>query len=181
MNKEDFSTLWKMLTGVWPKLDTDEAVAAWWGLLGHYPAHQTTSSVRKWATGKRNAPTPADIIEGVRAIVAEQRSVDRHPSINAAKCYECAGTGFTWTSLEGHGTLARCTAKCLPPVVYPFDREQDGSKMNNAEWVKSLQKNAASLAAHRTKVGESAYLKERGYDPEKFRIQQGMIIARPGQ
>ena len=179
MNKEDFSTLWKMLTGVWPRLDTDEAVAAWWGLLGHYPAHQTTASVRKWATEKRTAPTPADIIEGVRAIVAEQRSVERHPSINAAKCYECAGTGFTWTSLEGHGTAARCTAKCLPPVVYPFDRADEGSKMNNHDWAQRLRENVALQAAHRAKIGDLAYLAERGYDPERYKFQQGMIIARP--
>lgn len=176
MTRDDFTTLWRMLTGLWPKLDTPETVAAWYGLLAHYPAHHATSAVRKWATERRTAPTPADVIDGIKAIASEQRR-NTPRAIDGARCDECDSTGFVWLDFDGQGTVRRCARGCMPPTER---REEHEIAAREPEaWILRFHETRVRTAARRRDLGESEYLRERGYDPARHRIVDGTIVVRP--
>ncbi|CAB4169648.1 hypothetical protein UFOVP1305_18 [uncultured Caudovirales phage] len=178
MNREDFGTLWKMLTGVWSRLDTDETVAAWWGLLAHYPAHHAQSAVRGWATDHRNAPTPADIIAGIKMIAAETQRQQPVKSISGSVCQECESVGFVFISLDGHGTVKRCSRGCMPRAGserLSTDREKT---VDREVWVERFHQHRARLASERSSMSEHEYLVMRGYEPDLFKITEGMIVRR---
>lgn len=177
MTKDDFQTMWKMLIGIWPKLDTDETIAAWWGLLGHYPAHHATSSVRKWATERRAAPAPSDIIEGIKAILNEQSRTNRR-TLSRASCDECEGTGFVWRSFDGQGTVARCRRGCMPPTDFTPEAVASTNRANPTHYRERLDAVITAKLRKRADLGESEYLRANGYDPKHYRISHGMIIAR---
>lgn len=178
MTRDDFTILWKMLTGLWPRLDTDETVAAWHGLLGNYPAHHATAAVRKWATERRAAPTPADIIDGIKAIAAEQRR-DRPRAIGSAPCDECDDTGFVWVDFHGHSTVRRCRRGCLPRTEPDTTHGPTPTRHEPGTWVARLDSIRRTNTAQRESMGEAEYLRHRGFDPARYRISHGMIVARP--
>jgi hypothetical protein len=171
--------MWKMLTGVWPRMDSPETAAAWWGLIGNYPAHHATAAVRKWTMERRIAPTPADIIDGVKIIAAESRQIST-PAISSARCDECDGTGFVWTSMDGHGTVRRCVRGCKPPIIdHATKNHHDGPRANPQIWTERMNQKIARDATRRREIGERAYLEERGIDPDAFTYSHGVLIARP--
>lgn len=176
MTRDDFVTLWNMLTGVWPRLDTPETAAAWWGLLGNYPIHHATSAMRHWASERRTAPTPADIIEGIKAIVQETSRTRRLPSASPS-CDECEGTGFVWTSFAGQGTVRRCGRGCMPADRSYLD--EDLSATDPTAWIARFDQLRREQARKRAELGEAEYLRINGYDPARYRIRDGMIVTRP--
>jgi hypothetical protein len=175
MNRDDFMTVWKMLIGVWPRLDTDETIAAWWGLLAQYPAHHAQSSVRRWSVERRSAPTPSDIIAGIKMILDEQRREQRRVAIPGRMCDECEGTGFVWLDFAGHGTVKRCRRGCMPPEQ---QRQDEEPATDNRAWAARFRETRQRLAQERSSMNEHEYLRHRGFDPAYYRISHGTIIAR---
>jgi len=175
MNRDDFMTVWKMLIGIWPRLNTDETIAAWWGLLAQYPAHQATSAVRQWSVDRRTAPTPADIIAGIKSILEEQRREQRRMAIPGRMCDECEGTGFVWIDFAGHGTVKRCRRGCMPPVEQVTTHEESA---DNREWSRRFAEMRNQMASERSGMTEHEYLRKRGFDPAHYRMSHGTIVAR---
>lgn len=179
MTRDDFLTMWKMLTGVWPRMDTPETAAAWWGLIGHYPSHHATAAVRKWATDRRSAPSPADIIDGIKMIAIESRQTSQTRSIDAAPCDECESTGFVWTSMVGHGTVRRCPRGCTPPIIDHSRTTHDHAPRANPRiWIDRMNEIREREAARRREMGEREYLRSRNIDPDAFTFSHGMLVAR---
>lgn len=176
MNRDEFQTMWAMLIGVWPKLDTPETLAAWWGLVGHYPAHHATASVRKYATDRRTAPSPSDIIEGIKIQVREVQRTKPQRQVGWF-CDECENTGFVWTAFTGHGTVRRCGRGCMPPDgtdrLDVHDEPSDGRV-----WAERFREVREERARDRGALGETAYLRKCGYDPTVYRLSHGMIVRR---
>lgn len=178
MTQDDFATVWRMVTGVWPRMDTPETAAAWWGLIGHHAAQHATSSVRRWASERRSAPTPADIIEGMKIIAAEQRVT--RPAIGGGTCDECDGEGFVWTDLTGHGTVKRCRRGCMPPTTEERRSNQHHMASTGApDYIARLAAMRNERAAHRARIGDAAWLRQHGFDPAAFVVRDGMVVARP--
>lgn len=179
MTRDDFSILWKMLVGIWPRLDTDETTAAWWGLLGHYPSHHATAALRHWSIERRTAPTPADIIAGIKAVVLETQREQRRPMLNAGECGDCENSGFVWVSFSGQGTVARCPKGCQSPLAGERTYLPESKQKPLRDPLEALETMRMGLAKRRRDLGHDNYLRERGRDPKYYRIQDGIILLRP--
>ena len=179
MTRDDFHTLWSMATGVWPRLDNDATAVAWWGLLCQYPANTAMAALRKYASERRQPPTPADLIEGIRLIARQSTERSSARAIEAAECVDCRGTGFAWVSFEGQGTVGRCRSGCLPPLPAQRKIDERSERADPSGWVARLQEIRTQQAEQRRTLGEKGYLTERGYDPAHYRIVEGTIVRRP--
>lgn len=128
-------------------------------------------AARAWIRSEPRYPSLAAFLELVRA----QRS-DRGP-VERDFCGACED-GWIETIGDGRGTVTRCPNGCLPP---PMGQIGDALTESSAHpsVIAALRATQDAAAARRREVGDRAYLEERGYDPDRYRISDGMVMANP--
>jgi hypothetical protein len=147
----------------------DEATVRFWASECHFSDELIEASASAWVRKERNYPTLPAFLELVRAN-APHKAIDSH------RCGVCVD-GWEWLEEDGK-TLRRCRNGCLPPPMSSITTEwTERPTMDGTNWIEHLRGAREYQSRRRREIGDAAYLEERGYDPEHYRIDAGMIIA----
>jgi hypothetical protein len=149
---------------------TDQStVELWTEALAYESSSAIEAAARAWIRAEPRYPSLAGFLELVRA----QRAVGAR--VYAEYCGACED-GWLETDGEGRGTVTRCPNGCLPP---PMGELGEGGTTSTAAPVviEALRAAQEHYGARRRELGDRAYLEERGYDPDRYRVVFGMILA----
>lgn len=165
-----------LFNAAWPSArKTDEStVRVWAEALHGFSDEAIERAARKWITTQEKYPNLPSFIAACR----EFQPAHARPSDTNNGCPICEGAGWVYTDHTGRGTVAHCENGCLPP---PMGEISEAGRVSTAgPNIIGMLRDAQDAAANRRReIGDRAYLTEKGYDPDKFRISGGMIMANP--
>lgn len=148
----------------------ESTIRLWAENLADYSGDLIEQAARRWVKNESRFPNLAQFLDAVRALIPPDARGDyRHD------CGVCTD-GWLETSMDGRGTVTRCPNGCQPPR--PGQASEFRNDRAGVDVIARIRQSREDLAVRRKEIGDEAYLIERGKDPAKFRISDGMILAK---
>lgn len=149
----------------------ESTVRVWAEALTGFTDEAIEGAAKLWIHTEQHFPNLPRFIELVRAQqgarLEDVYKVD----------YDCAICTDGWVEVDtvGRGVVERCPNGCLPPRM---SETSDASRESTAspDVIAMLRTSVDAAKKRRSQLGDRDYLIEKGYDPDKFRISDGMIM-----
>lgn len=153
------------------KID-ESTVRVWHAGLEPFSDDRVKHATTRWIHNEPYYPNLPKFIDMVRSEPVPE-SEEWHSDPLCVVCDD----GWVEVNTDGPGTVAPCPNGCQTPDIGTI-RDDDLAPAADFGWFAAVRDARAKSEAERQSIGADAFVVDRGFDPERFYVKDGMILAK---